>query len=260
MAATASLIGASVPRLEGPEKVTGRATYTADVTLPGTLWAKILRSPPPHARIVRIDASAARQVPGVRAVVTGQDVPGRYVGKTIRDMPVLCWDRVRFIGDRVAAVAADTVEAAEAGLDAIEVEYAPLPAVFDPLEAMQPGAPLLHDDITSYDGAPRQWLIPDVHNGVTRLAWGKGDPELGFREADLVLEHTFHIPSRHEGYLEPHACLVAIDDDGRIQVWSASKAPFRARVQVAKAIGVPEEQILVHAIQVGGDFGGKGDA
>src|SRR5579884_197135 len=260
MAATRSPIGAPVPRLEGSAKVTGRALYTADVALPGTLWGKILRSPHPHARIVRIDAAAAWQVPGVRAVVTGQDVPGHFVGKTMRDMPVLCWERVRFVGDRVAAVAAETVDAAEAALDAIAVEYEPLPAVFDPLAAMQPEAPLLHDDLTRYDGAPRQWLATDVHNGVTRLAWRKGDVDLGFRTADLVLEHTFRVPARHEGYLEPHACLVAIDDDGRIQVWAACKAPFRARVQLARAIGVPEERIRVHAVQVGGDFGGKGDA
>src|SRR2546423_14359374 len=114
MAATQSLVGASIPRLEGPEKVTGRAVYTADVSLPGTLWARVLRSPHPHARIVRIDATAARQVPGVRAVVTGEDVRGHYVGKTLRDMPVLCWDRVRFVGDRVAAVAAGTPGAAQA--------------------------------------------------------------------------------------------------------------------------------------------------
>jgi CO/xanthine dehydrogenase Mo-binding subunit len=260
MAATISPIGASIPRLEGPEKVTGRARYTADVALPGTIWGKVLRSPHAHARIVRVDATAARQVPGVRAVITGQDTPGLYVGKTLRDMPVLCWDRVRFIGDRVAAVAADTLEAADAALDLIEVEYEVLPAVFDPMEAMQPDAPLLHDDITAYDGAPKQWLAPDVHNGVTRLAWSKGDPEQGFRDADLVLEHTFWIPARHEGYIEPHACLVAIDDDERIQVWISAKAPFRARSQLAKAMSLPEERILVHAIQIGGDFGGKGDA
>jgi CO/xanthine dehydrogenase Mo-binding subunit len=260
MAATTSVIGAPVPRAEGPEKVTGHARYAADVLLPGTLWGKILRSPHAHARIVRIDASRARQMPGVRAVITGQDIPGRYVGKVMRDMPVLCWDRVRFVGDRVAAVAADTAEAAEAALDAIEVEYELLPAVFDPLEAMQPDAPLLHENIPGYDGAPAQWMAPDIHNGVTRLAWKKGDVEQGFREADLVLEHTFRIPSRHQGYLEPHVNMVAIDDDGRIQVWAACKAPFRARIQLAKAIGVPEERIRVNVIYVGGDYGGKGDA
>ena len=110
--AAVTFIGAPVPRVEGADKVSGRATYAADVNLPGTLWGKILRSPHPHARIRRIDASRARQVPGVRAVITGQEIPGRFMGKLIRDMPVLCWERVRFVGDRVAAVAADTPDAA----------------------------------------------------------------------------------------------------------------------------------------------------
>src|SRR6266536_5964589 len=158
MTASASVIGAPIPRIEGPEKVTGRALYAADISLPGMLWGKILRSPYPHARIQRIDASRAWSVPGVRAVVTGQDVPGHYIGKILRDMPVLCWDRVRYIGDRVAAVAAETPEAAEEALGLIEVDYEDLPAVFDPLEALRPEAPLLHDDAAAYDGAPmRIW-------------------------------------------------------------------------------------------------------
>jgi carbon-monoxide dehydrogenase large subunit len=260
MAVATSPIGAPVPRVEGPEKVTGRARYTADVALPGTLWGKILRSPYPHARIVRIDATAAGQVPGVRAVVTGQDLAGRFIGKTIRDMPVLCWDTVRFVGDRVAAVAAETPEAADAALDALQVEYAELPAVFDPLAAMQPDAPLLHADVASYEGAPAALLATDVRNGVTRLLWTKGDVARGFREADLVLEHTFRVPSRHQGYIEPHASLVAIDADGRLQVWASTKCPFRVRTHVAKALGLAEERVRVNPICVGGDFGGKGDA
>ena len=258
--ATTPAIGAPVPRAEGPDKVTGHAHYAADISLPGMLWGRILRSPYPHARIVRIDASRAWNVPGVLGVVTGQDIAGHYFGKVMRDMPVLCWDRVRFVGDRVAAVAADTVDAAEEALRTIEVEYEELPAVFDPIEAMQPGAPLLHDDIRRYDGGPPQWLAPDIHNGATRLAWTKGDVEQGFREADLVLEHTYRIPSRHQGYIEPHVSLVDIDDAGRVQVWTSSKAPFRARIQLAKAVGIAEEDIRVNVVYVGGDFGGKGDA
>jgi len=260
MVASLSPLGAALPRLEGPAKVTGRALYAADITLPGMLWARVLRSPHPHARIVRVDARRARAMPGVHAVLTGADVVGCLVGKTMRDMPVLCWDRVRFVGDRVAAVAAETPEEAEAALDAIEVEYAVLPAVFDVEAAMRPEAPLLHDDLTAYDGAPPQWLATDVRNGLTRLVWRKGDVEQGFRAADVVLEHTFYVPSRHQGYIEPHACLVAIDDSGRVQVWTTSKAPFRTRAQLAKAAGLAEERICVHPVHVGGDFGGKGDA
>jgi CO/xanthine dehydrogenase Mo-binding subunit len=260
MTASPSVIGAPVPRIEGPEKVTGRARYAADINHPGMLWGKILRSPVPHARILRINASKAWNVPGVRAVVTGQDIPGHYIGKILRDMPVLCWDRVRYIGDRVAAVAADTPEAAEEALGQIEVEYEELPAVFDPVEAMQPDAPLVHENAAGYDGAPMRIWATGVHNGQTRLSYGKGDIEQGFRESDRIFEHTFVIPSRHQGYLEPYASVVGIDEEGRIQAWCSSKAPFRARIQLSKAIDVPEERIRVNVTNVGGDFGGKGDA
>lgn len=260
MTAPASVIGAPVPRIEGPEKVTGRAQYAADISLPGMLWGKILRSPVPHARIKSIDGSRARRLPGVHAVVTGRDVPGHYMGKILRDMPVLCWDRVRYVGDRVAAVAAESPEIAEEAIRLVEVKYEELPAVFDPLEALEPTAPQLHDNVAAYDGFPFERRADDLHNGQTRLFWTKGDVERGLREADLVLEHTFRIPSRHQGYLEPYASVMAIDDDGRVQAWCSSKAPFRARIQLAKAVSIPEEKIKVNVVCVGGDFGGKGDA
>ena len=253
------VLGAPIGRIEGPAKVTGSTLYAGDVHLPGMLWGMVLRSPYPHARIVSIDASAARNVPGVLAVITGKDAPGHYMGKILRDMPVLCWDRVRYVGDRVAAVAAETKEAAEEALRLIEVEYEELPAVFDPLEAMKPESPLLHEDATQYEGFPMQRNATDVHNGQTRLKWTKGDVEEGFAQADLVMEHTFRIPSRHQGYLEPYASVVDIDPDGRVQVWCSSKAPFRARIQLAQAVGLPEERIRVNVVAVGGDFGGKGD-
>jgi CO/xanthine dehydrogenase Mo-binding subunit len=256
----ATMIGVPVSQVQGPEKVTGRTRFAADVDLPGMLWGKILRSPHPHARIRRMDAAAAWSVPGVKAVVTGQDAPGHLMGKVLRDMPVLCWDRVRYIGDRVAAVAAETPEAAEEALLRIDVDYDVLPAVFDPMEAMRPDAPLLHDDVASYAGAPLDVLAQDVHNGQTRLAWSKGDVVDGFRQADVILEHAFSVPSRHQGYLEPFASVLAIDDDGRIQVWCSSKAPLRVRLQLARAMGLRDEQIRVNVVSVGGDFGGKGDA
>ena len=254
------IVGTSVPRAEGPDKVTGRTRYAADIPREGLLWGKILRSPHPHARIRRIDTDRARSAPGVKAVVTGQDVPNHFMGKQILDMPVLCWDRVRYIGDRVAAVAAETPEAAEAALGLIEVDYEVLPAVFDPLAATEPGAPLIHDDVAGYDGAPHERLATDVHNGLTRLFWSKGDVEQGFREADVTLEHTFRVPGRHQGYLEPHAGLLAIDPDGRLQVWACTKDTFRTRRMLAGAIGVEPARIRVHPVNVGGEFGGKGDA
>jgi len=147
-------VGASVPRAEAGDKVSGQSIYAADVKLPGLLWAKILRSPHPHARIVHVDSSKAAKVPGVKAILTGADVRGLLIGKQIRDLPVLCWDKARFVGDRVAAVAAETVDAAEEAIQLIDVEYEILPAVFDPLEAMAPDAPQLHDNVAAYDGAP----------------------------------------------------------------------------------------------------------
>ena len=254
------IVGTSVLRAEGPDKVTGRTRYAADIPRDGLLWGKILRSPHAHARIRGIDASRARKAPGVRAVVTGRDVPNHFMGKQIRDLPVLCWDRVRYVGDRVAAVAAETPEAAEAALGLIDVDYEILPAVFDPVAATEPEAPLLHDDVAGYDGAPQERLATDVRNGLTRLAWSKGDVERGFREADAVLEHTFRIPARHQGYLEPHAGLLSIDPDGRIQVWASTKDPFRTRRMLADTIGVEHARVRVHSVNVGGEFGGKGDA
>jgi CO/xanthine dehydrogenase Mo-binding subunit len=253
------VVGTAVPRADGSDKVRGQTVYAADVKLPGLLWAKILRSPHPHARIRRVDISKAEKVPGVRAIITGEDVKGRLIGKQIRDMPVLCWDTVRFIGDRVAAVAAETVEAAEEASHSIEVDYEPLPAVFDPLEAMAPSAPKIHENVGDYDGAPKNILAADLHNGLTRLAWKKGDVEAGFRDADLVMEHTFQIPARHQGYLEPHAATVAIEPDGRIQVWASVKNPFGVRSQLAKCLAVAEERIRMNPVNVGGEFGGKGD-
>ena len=254
------IVGTSVPRAEGPDKVTGRSRYAADIPCEGLLWGKILRSPHPHARIRGIDASRARKAPGVRAVVTGRDLPNHFMGKQIRDLPVLCWDRVRYVGDRVAAVAAETPEAAEAALGLIDVDYEILPAVFDPVAATEPEAPLLHDDVAGYDGAPEERLATDVRNGLTRLSWSKGDVERGFHEADVVLEHTFRIPARHQGYLEPHAGLLSIDPDGRIQVWASTKDPFRTRRMLADTLGVEHARVRVHSVNVGGEFGGKGDA
>src|ERR1044072_3743039 len=187
-----NVVGTPVARSEGVEKVSGRTLYTADVNLPGTLWARIVRSPHPHARILSIDASEATRLPGVKAVITRRDIPNCYIGKQIRDMPVLCRDVVRFVGDRVAAVAAETREAAEEALELIRVEYEELPAVFDPVEAMNGAAPLLHVNVAGYDGAPPDKLASDVHNGLTRLSWRKGDVEQGFRDADIVLEVRRH--------------------------------------------------------------------
>ena len=260
MAKPASIIGAAVGRVEGADKVSGQATYGADVHFPDTLWGKILRSPYPHARIVRIDTTKAWQVPGVKAIVTGKDEPEHYQGKSIRDIPVLCWDKVRYIGDKVAAVAAESRDAAEEAINLIDVEYEELPAVFDVIEAMKPGAPVLHDNAPGYDGAPKEIMAAAGANVVNKLTFGKGDIEKGFAEADLVLEHTFRMPIHHQGYLEPQSFLVKIEDDGKVNAWASTKGPFGTRGQFAKAAGIPASQIRLQAVHVGADFGGKSGA
>ena len=260
MAKPASVIGVAVGRVEGADKVSGQATYGADVHFPDTLWGKILRSPYPHARIVRIDTTKAWQVPSVKAIVTGKDEPEHYQGKSIRDIPVLCWDKVRYIGDKVAAVAAESRDAAEEAINLIDVEYEELPAVFDVIEAMKPGAPVLHDNAPGYDGAPKEIMAAAGTNVVNKLTFGKGDIEKGFAEADLVLEHTFRMPIHHQGYLEPQSFLVKIEDDGKVNAWASTKGPFGTRGQFAKAAGIPASQIRVQAVHVGADFGGKSGA
>ena len=160
------------PRIDGFDKVTGAARYAADIVRPGMLWAKVLRSPLPHARIVSIDAGRARRLPGVHAVLTGRDLPDYRVGRSMRDMPVLARDKVRFVGEKVAAVAAEDVETAEEALGLIEVEYDELPAVFDPVEATRPGAPLIHDPRDVRAWATPQQVVAEYPHSVSNPIFG----------------------------------------------------------------------------------------
>ncbi|HWP35393.1 MAG TPA: xanthine dehydrogenase family protein molybdopterin-binding subunit [Thermodesulfobacteriota bacterium] len=251
-----AVVGTGVPRVEGVEKVTGRARYAADVALPGLLWGKLHRSPLPHARIVRIDASAARAMRGVHAVLTAHDLPDVRIGRRVFDMPLLARDRVRFVGEPVAAVAADDPDLAEEAASRIEVEYDELPAVFDPLAALAPDAPRLHDDPGAYEGAPAQ---ARPHPNVQSIERHRhGDPERALAAAARVFEHTFRTPMAHQGYIEPRASVVAIDPSGRIEVWTSNKTPFRLRQLLAHACRVPLERIRINPVPIGGDFGGKG--
>ncbi len=250
-------VGKPIGRVEGPAKVTGAAAYSADIRLPGMIWGKALRSPLPHARIVRIDTSAAERLPGVLAVLTAQDLPDLLIGRRVYDMPVLAQECVRFIGEKVALVAAEDPDLAEEALAHIEVEYAELPAVFDAQEAMKPDAPLLHPQYRLYPHAPAKYFsdLPNVHSHVT---WQLGDIERGFAMAAQVFEHTFTTHYVHQGYIEPHASVVAIESDGRAHVWLSNKMPFRTRELLADVVQLPPEQIVVHLVPIGGDFGGKG--
>jgi CO/xanthine dehydrogenase Mo-binding subunit len=249
-------IGQPVGRAEGPEKVTGSAVYPADMHLPGTLVGKCLRSPYAFARILSVDASAARRVPGVQAVLTGVDLPDMLVGRFLRDMPILARDVVRFVGQKVAAVAADDVDAAEEALQRIEVEYEELTPVLDPLEAMRPDAPVLHPQFMSYIGRVDK---PQEHHNVTaHSTWQRGDLEAAFAAADHVFEHTFRTQHQHQAYIEPHASVVSVDTQGRVQVWINSKMPFQVRQQLAEGIDQPQDMVCVYPTFIGGDFGGKG--
>jgi len=249
-------IGQPAPRIEGPAKVTGATQYTADVALPGTLWGRALRSPLPHARIVRIETSRAQQVPGVHVVLTGADVRGIRYGRRLFDVPVLAEDRVRFAGERVAAVAAQDRDAAEEALALIDVEYEELPTVFDPLAALEEDAPILHPEVNSYLGLPKPLDKPS--NAFARDTWSKGNIDEGFAQADLIIENTFTVPRQHQAYLEPHSCLVWLDDQERLQVWASSKVPYQVKEQLSVALGLPKERIRLNPVAIGGDYGGKG--
>ena len=250
------IVGRPMGRIEGPEKVGGTTLYTADVQLPGMVWGKCLRSPLSHARIVRVNTEKAKKVSGVLAVLTGADLPPFRVGLSLQDIPVLAQGKVRFVGEKVAAVATEDLDAAEEALSLIEVDYEELPAVFDPRKAIGPGAPLVHEELPSYKGFHRPpEMIPNV---FAIQNWSAGDLSSGFEEADIVLEHTFCTQMTHQAYLEPHAAVVTLDGSDRIGVWASCKAPFRLKDQLAKQLNLSKDHIRVHIVAVGGDFGGKG--
>jgi CO/xanthine dehydrogenase Mo-binding subunit len=257
-------------RVEGRAKVSGKTTYAADVRLPGMLWAAFTTSPHAHATVVRIDTTAARRVPGVRAVLTSADIgPGKRSGRRLQDLPLLAYDRVRFIGDRVAAVAAETREAAEEAARLVEVEYAELPAVIDPFAALASDAPVLHPEYDTYTylgqryhtytpgGTPPGRTHPNVQ-GAAGVAFGDADLEPIFARAHRVFEHRFETPRQHAGFIEPHATVVWIDGDGIVHVHTVNKQPFNVRTWMSGVLDLPLERIVVESTAIGGDFGGKG--
>ena len=256
MATTQSAIGRSITRGEGPDKVTGKSIYTADISVPGMLWGRVLRSPYPYARIVSIDTSKALALPGVYAVVTGQDVPETRVGRRMLDMPILAQDVVRFVGEKVAAVAAGSKDICDEALLLIEVEYEELDAVFDAEEAMESSAPDLHPDMDSYTGLPQP--PSGIKNTFAHITWEKGDIEQGFKESDIIFEHSFNAQLMHQAYIEPHACVVDASEGNQVNIWANNKDPYMLRDQVSAAWGVPTENIVLHPTSIGGDFGGKG--
>ena len=255
--------GQSTPMVDARARITGAVDYVLNLELPGMLHARLLRSPHPHARLVRVDTTRAEQLPGVKAVLSRNDLLDQdrfspYYGNVIRDQAPVALDKVRFVGDPVAAVAAVDEEVAAAALALIEVEYEELPAVFDPEEALQPGAPLVHDGPhrvlpTRADVRARSLENTNIVHLFTQR---KGDVEQGFRESDLVFENTFtSAPTEHVA-LEPHVAVAQVQD-GRVTVWAASQNPHVVQGQLAEIFRLSIADVRVIVSTLGGGYGGK---
>jgi CO/xanthine dehydrogenase Mo-binding subunit len=247
-------------RIEGPHKLSGAARYTADLDAPDALAVAFVTSDEPHAEVQAIDVSAALDVPGVRLVLTGADTAGLRSGRILADQPLLAEDRVRFAGERVAAVAADTLRAAEQAAARIVVRTRPLPPLLDPLAALADDAPVLHPGAAGYRYAlgERPAVAHPNLQGEVLIERGADELALAFADAAHVFEHTFTTPREHQGYLEPHATLVEYVAGDRLLVRSTNKHPFLLRAQLAASLDMDAERIVVDAPYIGGDFGGKG--
>ena len=228
--------------------------YAGDVSRPGELWGGFLRSPYPHARILHIDVSRAVKLPGVKAVVTGNDVSPHLEGLGLEDMPVMAQDLVRYIGEKVAGVAGIDQDVVEEALGLIKVDYEELPAVFDPLEAVKPEAPVLHPDYDQYVGPHKEAGLKNIQS-VERA--GQGNIDQGFSESYYTFENTFDTQMVHQAFIEPRNGLVEIDEQDRVSVWHCHQAPFMVRGKLSAHLDLPEERVVVHPISTGGSFGGK---
>jgi xanthine dehydrogenase molybdenum-binding subunit len=248
------VLGKNYPRVDAADKVSGRSQYAGDVYLPGMLIGKVLKSSRGHARILSIDTSRAAQVPGVRAVITGKDIPDvRFGSGAVKDRRVFALDKVRYVGEPLAAVAAvDEIAALEA-LDLIQVEYEDLPAVTDPIEALKPDAPLVHEDLPHYDG----YAASMGGNVCTVLDSERGDVEQAFSGADYVFEDTFRSQGINQGYLEPMACVANVDPSGRINVWTSTQGPYAVRASLASVLRIPISRLRIIPMELGGGFGAK---
>ncbi len=239
-------IGKRVPRIEGTSKATGQAQFTDDLVLPRMLFARILRSPLPHARILNVDTARALSLPGVRAVITGNDTGGRKYGVYARsaDQSPLATDKVRYIGDEIAAVAAIDEETAEEALSLIKVDYEELRPVLDTEQALKHGAPRIHE-------------VDNNIGGKTSV--NVGDVERGFQESDYVREDRFKTTWQSHCQLEPHAALAQADSSGNIMVWTPNMSPFTKRHVLAQLLNLPDSKVRICKTYVGGAFGGKSE-
>jgi CO/xanthine dehydrogenase Mo-binding subunit len=249
------IVGSSPIKHDGLDKVTGRAKFGADMFLPGMLVGKILRSPHAHAIIKSIDISAAEKLPGVKAVICRDDFPEIKAGSADGDMTrnAMAREKVLYDGHPVAAVAATSESIAKAALKLIKVEYEVLPHVIDPVEAMKPDAPILHDYMRTkgVKGADKPT------NVVERYELGIGDVEAGFKEADVIVEREFDTKPMHQGYIEPQGCVAATTEDGQIELWCCTQAPWVYRDRLSNILKIETAKIRIQQSEMGGGFGGK---
>ena len=257
-------IGQSTIRPDGYDKVTGRAAYGADLTLPGMIWGRILRSPHAHANILSIDTTKAEAHPDVLAVATYADfvelqsksVAASEGAADVLDLARNCLadDKALYHGHAIAAIAARTERAAKDALSLIEVKYELLPPVMDVEDAMKDDAPVLHADMftAGYEERPSK-----ASNIAVRTEMKMGDIDAGFAEADVIIEREFRTPTAHQGYIEPHACTVRYDEDGQSMIWCSTQGHFDVRTSTAKVLGMDLGKLKVIASEIGGGFGGK---
>ncbi|MGH6770863.1 MAG: xanthine dehydrogenase family protein molybdopterin-binding subunit [Xanthobacteraceae bacterium] len=250
------IVGSSPVKHDGLDKVTGRAKFAADFFLPGMIVGKILRSPHAHAIIKSIDTSAAEKLPGVKAVITRDDFPEIKAGSADGDMTrnAMAREKALYDGHPVAAVAATSESIAKAALKLIKVEYEVLPHVIDPVEAMKDGAPILHPYLRTKgvkDAGDKQT------NVVERLELNMGDAAAGFAEADVIVEREFDTKPMHQGYIEPQACVASCTEDGQIELWCCTQAPWVFRDRLSNILKIETAKIRVQQSEMGGGFGGK---
>lgn len=248
-------VGQRVSRVDGIKKVTGDLKYVDDIKLPGMLYAAVKRSPYPHAKIINIDISKAEKLPGVKAITIGKDFPKR-AGLYLTDKTFLAVDKVRYRGEAVAAVAAETIEIAHEAVELIEVEYEELPAVTNALEAMKPDAPLVHPDLGEYRHAPIFKTIPGT-NISEHFKLRKGNVDKAFEEADFVFENEFFVPHIQHCPIENHVAIAKYDRDGSLTVWASCQSPYAVRAALSDAFNIPLNKLRVISPAVGGGFGSK---
>ncbi len=267
------VIGTRPVRHDGPDKVTGRARYSADIHLPGMLHGKLLRSPHAHARIRSIDCSRALRLPGVKAVVTADDLPevsaefvdqaeGAMVNYGFYSRNVIAREKALYKGHTVAAVAATNPGAAEQALDLIDVDYEVLPSVLDAKDAIAEGAPVLHDRLLTMQSAAFRaggWGDNEERTNIAnRFEFSIGDVENGFYDADVIVEQEFKTEAVHQGYIEPHAATAHWNSDGYVTIWCSSQGHFSVRDHASNILGLPVSRVKIVPMEIGGGFGGKG--